>query len=366
MLKIAILGAGHVGHACSADLSLAGHQVTLYELPEFAEKLKSITGRGGIEITGVSRVGLARLSRITSNIEEATKDVDIIQITVPAFGHKHMIEICAPHIEEGQTVLFCGCGGGTLLFVKTLREMGLGEIAHDILLGETNLPPYGTRISDPAQVSISFINPCMLAAAFPAKNTQKLLRVLRILYPGVIAASNVLETILCQTNFVCHPVATLLNVGRIEYSGPFPMWREGVTPSVAKLIEAVDKERLSVMRALGLKHLETYQELGALFGISTPAKTVYDSIRSRFMTPNDPTDAKKHRYVSEDVPYGLVTCASIGSMVDVDTPIIKALIKLYSVMNETDYWREGRTTEELGISGLSIDKLKKLVDEGEV
>jgi hypothetical protein len=59
---------------------------------------------------------------------------------------------------------------------------------------------------------------------------------------------------LVDLNLIAHPAATLLNVGRIEYSGPFRLWREGVTPSVAKLIEAVDKERLSVMKALGLKN----------------------------------------------------------------------------------------------------------------
>ena len=361
--KIAVLGAGHVGHACSADLSLGGYNVTLYELPELRENLKPILNRGGIEITGKARTGFAKLGKITSQIEEALKGAELIQICVPGFGHRRFSEVCVPYIDDGQTVVFYGCGGGALTFAKTMKDM---KIKKRILLGETNLPPYVARRTGLGEVNVFVKNDYLLAAAFPARDTDRLVEILKEIYPAVAQATNVLETLLCQVNSVGHPAATLLNVGRIEYSGPFRLWREGVTPSVANVIEAVDNERLAVMKALGLRHLEPYHELGAILGLNPPAKSIYEAINAKRIVPLNPTDVKNHRYVSEDVPYGIVTMASIADMIGVETPVTNSLISLFSTMNKVDYWSEGRTVEKMGISGLSVEELKEYVNQGEL
>ena len=51
--RIAVIGAGHAGHAMAAHLSLAGFPVRLYELPRFADNIRPAQERGGIELTGV-------------------------------------------------------------------------------------------------------------------------------------------------------------------------------------------------------------------------------------------------------------------------------------------------------------------------
>ena len=72
----------------------------------------------------------------------------------------------------------------------------------------------------------------------------------------------------------------------------------------------------------------------------------------------------KDRYITEDVPYGLVTIAHIARMFHVETPVIDAIIELTFVVNEADYRREGRSLEALGIAGLSKEKLLDLLQEG--
>ena len=72
----------------------------------------------------------------------------------------------------------------------------------------------------------------------------------------------------------------------------------------------------------------------------------------------------KNRYITEDVPYGLVTIAHIARMFHVETPVIDAIIELTFVVNEADYRREGRSLEALGIAGLSKEKLLDLLQEG--
>lgn len=365
MEKIAVLGAGHGGFACAAKLALDGYKVHLYELPEFENNLDPIREAGGIEVEGEGKTGFAKLALATTVIEEAVDDVDMIEIIVPGFGQRRMSETCAPYLRDGQTVVFFGKGGGTLIFTNTLREKG---IERDCLLGESSsIPPFSGRKSGPAKVNVSIILRHLPIASFPAKDVNKLVDTLKEIYPSVAPATNVLETILSDLNLVGHAAAALLNAGRIEYSGPFRLWREGVTPSVAKLIEAIDHERLAVMKALHLKQVETYVEMSKHWGMCPQDVMGYqEAINKKFIAPMDPTDLKTHRYISEDIPYSMVTCASIGDMIGVDTPIIKSVITLFSAINETDYWKEGRTVETLGISGLTLGQLKEYVTEGRI
>jgi opine dehydrogenase len=69
----------------------------------------------------------------------------------------------------------------------------------------------------------------------------------------------------------------------------------------------------------------------------------------------------EHRYITEDVPTSLVPIVSIGEMLKIPTPAIRAIIHLASVMHDVDYWAEGRTVDKLGIQGMSIKDIMFLV-----
>ena len=72
----------------------------------------------------------------------------------------------------------------------------------------------------------------------------------------------------------------------------------------------------------------------------------------------------KSRYICEDIPYGLVPTAHLARKFNVDIPIIDATINLASVINQTDYYREGRSLRELGIADLSQEELAETLQQG--
>lgn len=74
--KYGILGAGNGGQSISAYLKLKGNEVYLYD--RYQSMIDPIKERGGIELTGVSLNGTAKLDKITTDIEEAIKGVDFI------------------------------------------------------------------------------------------------------------------------------------------------------------------------------------------------------------------------------------------------------------------------------------------------
>ncbi len=70
------------------------------------------------------------------------------------------------------------------------------------------------------------------------------------------------------------------------------------------------------------------------------------------------------RYITEDIPYGLVPVAGLAYSYGVDIPIIDATIWLASAINEADYYGEGRSLGELGIAGLKRPELDRILKEG--
>jgi hypothetical protein len=46
--------------------------------------------------------------------------------------------------------------------------------------------------------------------------------------------------------------------------------------------------------------------------------------------------------------------------------MIDNMINVASVIHDQDYWAEGRTVETMGLTGLSVKQIRKLVLEGKV
>lgn len=105
-LKVAICGCGAAGITLAAYLTSKGFQVNLYELPEFAEKsLKPLQERGGIEARGAILNGFFTPNMMTSNIKEAVDGVNIVMMTVPAFGHEKFAKTVIPNLQSDQIFL---------------------------------------------------------------------------------------------------------------------------------------------------------------------------------------------------------------------------------------------------------------------
>ncbi len=365
-MRVAIIGAGNGGKAAAADLTLAGHTVNLFELAKFAENIRVPLERQGIDLTGVGRSGFAKLNRITTNIEDALDDVEMILPILTAFGQKPTAELCAPHLVDGQTVVLTpGSTLGSLEFHNVLKRRGLKG---HIRIAEVHTLPYAARGSD-AAVRILLEVKRLWLAAFPAKHTDEVLEKYRCLYSATESQRNILEVSLNNGNPVTHPTPALLNAGRVEYSeGEFYLYDEGITPHVVNVIEAVDEERLSLCRKLGYQEIPTLDRL-YLTGYSVTRSSLYEAYHTSPVfcgeSPPKGPDSVMHRYYTEEVAYGLVTWSSLGDMIGVETPTIDAMILLISRLHKADYRAAGeRSMRALGISGMTVEELNTFLETG--
>jgi opine dehydrogenase len=374
MDRIAVLGGGNGACSLAADLVSRGYSVNLAELPSYAEKFAPVIEKGGLSYTGAIGEGFAKLNKVTMNIQDAISKVKYILISVPAYGQKAFAEACAPFLEDGQIVILVTGNMGSLEFSKVLKERGIHK---KIILAETDTLPYGTRLQGPTLVNVEY-KASISVAAFPSRHTGEVVRDMGDMF-SIRPANNVVEMSLLNTNLLLHPEECIFNAGRIEYSkGEFYSHGEGFTPVVARFSVKVYRELKAVAKSISMD-LDIWKIASDFFGVEydvAMAKQVDEmdeNVLAKYfseMVQASPLAKVKgpgyldYRYLTEDVPYGLVTATSIGDMMNVDTKLIKTLIYLASIINQRDHMKEGRTVEKLGIAGMSSEQLNKYLREG--
>ena len=286
----------------------------------------------------------------------------MIMVAIPASGHKDVATICAPHLEDGQIVILNpGRTFGALEFTKTLKNNGSDA---KISIAETQTIIYTSRYHQAGIVEILALKKKVPMASLPAEKIDDLIKIMKQIYPQLVPAANVFETGLDNVGAIFHPAPTLLNVGWIESPHTaFKYYYEAITPSVAKFLEGIDQERLSVARALGIEATSAKDWLYEAYGAI--GENLYEALQNndKYRTIDAPITLN-HRYIFEDIPTGLVPMASLGCAVGVDTPNIKLVIRLASMLTGTDFWKTGRTVENLGLKDLSIREIKDLIRTG--
>lgn len=357
-MKIAVLGGGGGAHAMAADLALAGHEIRLAELPSLAENIAAVQALGGIQLTGVAPMGgspgFARLALVTTDIAEAVRGAALVMVVVPAYGHEAFMRALINTVREDQIVVFHSSYFASLIFGKMLSEAGR---AGEILFGETSSLLYLAHLRGAGKVWIKAGKRRMPFAAFPASRTEEALNRINAVFPQVTPAKNVFDTSLNEAGVLVHPVTTLLNLSRIELNGPYRSHYYDLTPGVGKIMDAIDFERQAVQSALDLAPKSLPATIHEFFNVS--GKNCYEAIMacpnySRQTTP----DSLEHRYVSEDVPFGLVPMAAIGEQLGLDMSTTRSIIQLASAATGSDFWKEGRSLERMGLSGM--DRMEML------
>ncbi|HVO70456.1 MAG TPA: NAD/NADP octopine/nopaline dehydrogenase family protein [Aggregatilineaceae bacterium] len=360
-LQIVVIGAGHGGKSMAADLASRGYAVRLYNR-SYAH-IEAIALRGGIEVTledGRQEFGPLRL--VTSDLAAALDGAHLVMVVVPASAHRDIALACAPHLQDGQcVVLNPGRTGGALEFRQVLRET---YCTADVVVAEAETLLFACRSDGPAEAHVFRRKNTLPLAALPSTRTHEVLDMLQEVYPQFIAAPNVLYTSLNNMGAVFHPALTLLNAGWIEASiGDFEFYIDGVTPSTAHVLERLDRERVTVATAMGIRAQSAQEWLARAY--SAYGDNLYESIHANpgYRGITAPRTLR-HRYIFEDVPYSLVPISELGRRFGVDVVAMEAMIQLACVLHGTDYRHRGRTLARMGLDGLSVTEITRLVETG--
>ena len=354
---VTVLGGGHGAFAVAADLGARGFPVRLFEDAAFARSLDAVAQAGGIAIAEPDPLDHEdRFAPVVATYDaaEALAGADVVVFVVPAYAEERFIDLALPHLQPKQTVLFaCGNFGGALAFSKAAgdRRVIVGEL-EALVIG-------GFKADTPASVRITG-RKRGIAAAFLTDDTGLGAARIAALYPDATRADAVLQTSLGNLNPVLHAPVMVLNAGSIG-TRPFRFYREGVTPRVGAVMEALDDERLAIGRTLGLTLVPALHRLREWYAGIEAARSLHEACTTNpaYVDVRAP-ERLDHRFLTEDVPFGLVPMEALARQMAVPTPVMTGLVSLASTLLGRDLRRQGRNAEKLGLDDLQRDEILRL------
>jgi opine dehydrogenase len=360
MLRFCVLGAGHGGLAMAGHLGLMGFEVRLWA--RNPDSLAGVAMRGGVVLEG-EQDGFGPV-QACPDLPLALNGADVVLVVVPASAHGAVAARVASYLADGQKVLLLpGRTAGAIEFSRTLRRAGCRA---DVVVGEAQTFLYASRRTGDYTARIYGIKRRVLAAALPARRTPELLAAVKEAFPQFMPARWVWKTSMDNIGAIFHPAVVLLNTGRIESTGgAFRHYVDGITPSVAHVLERLDAERVRVARAIGVGALTALEWLGDAYGVGGASLREAIQHTQAYADVGAP-GTLDHRYIWEDVPTGLVPISELGRAFGVPTPTVDTLIDLAGAVTQTDFRRTGRTLQRLGMAGWPPELIRAYAMEGDV
>ena len=359
-MRVTVLGAGAGGAAAVTELVQAGHDPALWS--RSPETLAAFQRIGGVEYEGMLGEGVARPRLITTDLDAALRGCDTVVCALPTIAHAHLARaIAASGLScKVPIVLNPGHTGGALEFSAAFSAVR-GERP---LVAELSTLTYVARKYEPQRVTISGRAKMVRVAALPGGD--RAVEAACRLFPCARPVPDVLNSSLANVNMVLHPPGAILGAAWVEArAGDFTFYVDGMTPGVARVMRALDEERLAVARALG-------HDLPGLIGEMRRIGTVEDTVADthdiaaaiaagaanrRIKAPG----SLAHRYYVEDFGHGLVPFLALAAVAGVAAPTADALCALGETLTGLRYRACGRTAESMGIAGLDRDALNVLV-----
>ncbi len=359
MSRVAVLGAGAGGAAAAVELVSAGHTVHLWN--RSAATLEPFRAIGGIEYEGVLGSGRAAPRRITAELADALDGVDLILICLPSFLHAEVARaLASAGLRLAPIVLNPGHTGGALEVANVLRECGVAPPP----IAELSTLTYVARKYRPDQVTISGVAKQVRLAGLPGGGEA--VAAARALLPASREARDVLATGLANVNLVLHPPGALLGMAWVEATGgDFRFYVDGVTPAVARVMKALDEERLAVAAAFGHRLPPLIEEMAAIGTADEETAARGDlaaairggAANAKIRAP----DSLRHRYYREDFGYGLLPFVALAGIAGVEVPVASSLLRLGFAAIGPDLYGSGRGADRMGVSGLDRAGLLALV-----
>jgi len=358
-MEIAVLGGGNGCYAAAAHLAEQGHNVRFWRRDRQA--LAALRGNRTITLTDWQGTRDVELAMVSDDLATAIAGAALIVIPLPCTSHRDLARDLAPHLRDGQIVYLPPGTFGSWIFADTQHR--LGNPAR-VSYAETGTLPYLARMQGPDHVRISVYATRLPSGVFPANDRERTLGILAEVYP-VEPLVDALDGALMNAGPIIHPPLILMNAGPLEHSDAFDIHNEGTQPSIRRVTDALDGERIDIREAYG-------------YGAPHfPLADHYDDRRDEWMYGNashehltdsgdwrEKIDLIHHRYMQEDTGLGLSFLTGLAARKDIKTPIASGLLAIASAIVGIDFSQSERSIGALGLAQYDDQQLTAILRNG--
>lgn len=367
---VLVCGGGNGGHIITGLASSRGVAVRVLSLYNHeANRWQEITSENDMEIVvqapdSSTRYIRARPDFVTKDPEIAVPGADIIIVTVPAYCHETYLKAIVPHLTEGVIIVGLPSQMG---FEFQCFDIFREKFWHCIIVSAESLP-WACRINDfglratilgtKSSLACSIINPTN-------KPTNEILSSIQGLIgdsPTLYLLSSYMALNLMAKSYVHPPI---MFARWKDYDGvPLkekPLFYQGIDQFGADLLTQMSDEILQTARVIEetkpnadmnkvtallenffkfyegqiknkTNFLTAFRSNRAYDGLVHPMKSVNAGFVPDF----------GHRFMIEDVPFGMCVFRGIAEIVGVPTPAMDEVILWYQKVVGEEYLLDGR------------------------
>ena len=306
---------------------------------------------------------LAGAFRVSANLDIAAtvKDAGAIIVAVPGNGHRVVMDLLAPHVREGQVVAISSHMSLSALYLS--RRLSVRGLVCPISAWATTATT--SKRTGAGKVHLTTVRRHIVASTVRQDDWAYATDRLTTLFGDVfVQAPDVMAVTLTNVNPEVHLAVALCNLTRMEYGEKWGTYR-GISGAVGRLIEALDRERLSLAARFGLDVHTVQEHLHESFGLPTGSvaeMAAEQHVRRKGASPGPAT--LEHRYVTEDVPFGIVPIVKFGRIAGVDVSLHESGLGLIDALYGRSFAAENDILPRLEIDGLSGERLLALCRTG--
>jgi opine dehydrogenase len=357
-VRVGILGAGAVALAHAAIAASRGHEVALW-----SPSGKSLPRPGVFSLTASSALE-GSFSVTSSSLADTVAGAQAVIISLPAYGHAEVMHAAAPYIAPRQPVLVMpSLSLSGLLLARLLHARGVQ--APVVSVGTTVATARKLATApDAAAVRLLSVRTRLDLAATPASATGAMVTLANTLFGDCfVPQSDALAIALSNVNPISHVPLALANLSRIEAAEAWTQY-DRMTGSTARMIEALDAERLAVARSFGLTVRSIHEHFHHSFGVPLASLDAQSrAVHASLGSPDGPRSLET-RYLTEDVPYGLAFIARLGRSNGVAVPVADGCVALASAALGRDLAAQNTLLAHAGLEGLPATALLAVARDG--
>lgn len=342
-MRYAVIGGGSGGKAVSAYLREMGHEVAIY-------------CRDGGHAAALSRDGITATGAVegrfpvtaTDRLAQAVRGAGAVLVQTLATGHAPVAQALRGLLEPGQIILIFNGSWGAAEFSAILGDEAREK---NVRVCETSAQLFLCSSPEECSVHIKTIKKSVAMACAAPAQTPGALAELATVFPQLTAGSNVLDTSLNSSNPVVHGPIALFNITRLENGEDYTLFGTALPRKTVEYIEKIDAERRAVIQAMGVEAVPVLDILNSFW----PEKrdSVFSALKDNpsYQVSRGPKTLA-HRYLNEDMPYGLAPIARLGRRYGVDTPYLDSLLRVLGLYLGRDYFQEGPAVEAMDLGPL--------------
>lgn len=351
-MRICILGTGPIGRGAAALLEAAGHTPVLWS-PRQPVLGQSIA----IETFGlVEHRGEVSAAHGDAGLRALLSGADAVMLCLQAAGFRRVIDQLIAALPRPIPVIV---SSDLSLAGLYLAEHMPADAAAPVISWSTTLT--GGPFRD-GRVHVRLRRGAIDMAAIPGTpeaGAMALDLCQRLFGDRFSLVTHPLAITLSNLNPPIHMANCLLNLTRIEQAETWPNFGN-ITEAVGRMIDALDVERLAVAAAFGLAPRSARQHYRKSFPNMPENASVHEmaqivDAQRQGSSPGPATLAT--RYITEDLPFGIVPVIALGRLAGVPTPLHEAGLTVFDAALGTDHGAANDLLNALGLAQTTPDQL---------